>query len=159
MMIQHATIAPTPETGSPIDAELPRFSVLGVHIHNATRQQAIALIEQAIVRRDARPKSVFFVNANTLNLAAADPSYRDTLNSGDYVLADGTGVRWAARLQGVRVRKISGTDLVPAMFHAAPTRGYSYYLLGADAMTIAATPTTPAACSPAGVRRALVTAI
>jgi N-acetylglucosaminyldiphosphoundecaprenol N-acetyl-beta-D-mannosaminyltransferase len=137
-MIQHATIAPTPETGPLIDAELPRFSVLGVHIHNATRQQAIALIERAIVRRDGRPKSVFFVNAHTLNLAAADPSYRDTLNSGDCVFADGTGVRWAARLQGVRVREnLPGTDVVPAMFRDAPDRGYSYYLLGADAMTIA----------------------
>jgi N-acetylglucosaminyldiphosphoundecaprenol N-acetyl-beta-D-mannosaminyltransferase len=139
MMTQPATLPPTREPDCPIDRELPRFSVLGVRIHNATREQAIGLIQQAIGGYDARPKSVFFVNAHTLNLAATDTSYRETLNSSDYVFADGTGVRWAARLQGVRVREnLPGTDLVPAMFRAAADCGWSYYLLGADVMTIAA---------------------
>ncbi len=138
MMTPDVTIAPALETGSRIDSELPRFSVLGVYIHNATQQQAITLVEETILRHDGRPKSVFFVNAHTLNLAVADPTYRDILNAGDLVFADGTGVRWAARLQAVHVREnLPGTDLVPEMFHAMPDRGYSYYLLGANAMTIA----------------------
>jgi N-acetylglucosaminyldiphosphoundecaprenol N-acetyl-beta-D-mannosaminyltransferase len=138
MMTPDTTLAPTRETGSQIDSELPQFSVLGVRIHNATRQQAIALVEQSIRSYAGRPKSVFFVNTHTLNLAAADPSYRDTLNAGDFVFADGTGVRWAARLQAVGVREnLPGTDLVPELFRAAPDRGYSYFLLGADATTIA----------------------
>jgi N-acetylglucosaminyldiphosphoundecaprenol N-acetyl-beta-D-mannosaminyltransferase len=137
-MTPDATMTRVQGTDPRSAAELPQFSVLGVHIHNVTRQQAITLIEKAIFFRDGQPKSVFFVNAHTLNLAAGDDSYRETLNSGDYVLADGTGVRWAARLQGVRVQEnLPGTDLVPEMFRAAADRGYSYFLLGADAMTIA----------------------
>ena len=62
-----------------IDPQLPQFSVLGVHIHNVGRLRAIGLIEEVVRRRDGRPKSVFFVNAHTLNLAAADPSYRQVL--------------------------------------------------------------------------------
>ena len=121
-----------------VHIELPQFSVLGVPIHNVTRRQAITLFEKVIGRRDGRAKSVFFVNAHTLNLAAADPCYRDTLRGGDFVLGDGTGVRWAARLQGVRVREnLVGTDFIPEMFWATPDRGYSYFLLGADAATIA----------------------
>jgi N-acetylglucosaminyldiphosphoundecaprenol N-acetyl-beta-D-mannosaminyltransferase len=139
MMTPPATLTPTREPACPVDRELPRFSVLGVHIHNVSRRRAIGLIERAIRRRDGQTRSVFFVNAHTLNLAAADPSYRDVLNAGDLVFADGTGVRWAARLQGVRVREnLPGTDFVPAMFRAAADRGWSYYLLGANAMTIAA---------------------
>jgi N-acetylglucosaminyldiphosphoundecaprenol N-acetyl-beta-D-mannosaminyltransferase len=114
------------------------FTVLGVRIFNVTRQQAIALLEEAIGHRQGRPVSVFFVNAHTLNLAASDPSYRQVLNAADFVFADGTGIRWAARLQGVRVREnLVGTDFTPALLHSTADRGYSYFMLGADAQTIA----------------------
>jgi N-acetylglucosaminyldiphosphoundecaprenol N-acetyl-beta-D-mannosaminyltransferase len=116
---------------------MQQFSVLGIRIHNATSQQAISAIEQRIDRRDHRKSSVFFVNAHTLNLAASDPSYRAILNDGDFVFADGTGVRWAARLQGVRVlENLPGTDFVPSLFQSTADRGHSYFLLGADAATI-----------------------
>ncbi|MBN1396293.1 MAG: WecB/TagA/CpsF family glycosyltransferase [Pirellulales bacterium] len=119
--------------------ELPRFRVLGVRIDNVTRRLAFETLERAIRRREGRAKSVYFVNAHTLNVAAADPSFRETLNSGDYVFADGTGVRWAARLQGVRVAEnMVGTDFVPQMFQATADRGYSYFMLGADEATIPA---------------------
>ncbi len=115
------------------------FTVLGVRIHNVSRQQAIALVEEAIGRREGRAVSVFFVNAHTLNLAAADPSYRQALNAADFVFADGTGIRWAARLQGVRVvENLVGTDFTPALLQSAVDRGRSYFMLGADSQTIAA---------------------
>ena len=132
--------APTQSTEAvqaQIAPEPSRFTVLGVHVLNATRRQAIAAIEEAMICRDGRTRSVFFVNAHTLNLAAADPAYRDTLNTGDFVFADGTGIRWAARLQGVRIREnVPGTDFVPEMLRTLAEQGYSYFLLGADAMTI-----------------------
>jgi N-acetylglucosaminyldiphosphoundecaprenol N-acetyl-beta-D-mannosaminyltransferase len=132
-----AAIPPGQGENLAFDQELPHFSVLGVRIHNVSRQQAIARIEGTIRRREARAASFFFVNSHTLNLAAADPTYRATLNSGDYVFADGTGVRWAARLQGIRILdNMVGTDFVPAMFHETADRGYSYFLLGGDAPTI-----------------------
>ena len=116
-----------------------RFSVLGVHIDNVTRNDAVEMLDECIGERLKRPVGVFFVNSHTLNLAAADPLFRETLNSGDFVFADGTGVRWAARLQGVRVAEnMVGTDFVPEMFRAAAGRGYSYFMLGADERTVAA---------------------
>jgi N-acetylglucosaminyldiphosphoundecaprenol N-acetyl-beta-D-mannosaminyltransferase len=115
-----------------------RFAVLGVSIHNVTRREVVDAFDAAIRDRDDHAKSVFIVNAHTLNLAAADPSYRKVLNSGDYVLADGTGVRWAARMQGIQVREnLVGTDPVPEMFRKLAGRQYSYFLLGADPGTIA----------------------
>jgi exopolysaccharide biosynthesis WecB/TagA/CpsF family protein len=119
--------------------EAPSFSVLGVRILNIPRRQAIERLEEVIRRRDSRSRSVFFVNAHTLNLAAADPGYRDVLNAGDFVFGDGTGVRWAARLQGVRVvENLVGTDFTPELLHATAGRGYAYYLLGADPQSVAA---------------------
>ena len=114
------------------------FTVLGVRIYNVTRQQAIAVVEEAIGRRQGHAVCVFFVNAHTLNLAASEPSYREVLNSAHFVFADGTGVRWAARFQGIRaLENLVGTDFTPALLHSAAGRGYSYFMLGADAQTIA----------------------
>ncbi len=114
-----------------------RFTVLGVQIHNVTRKQAIELLETSLRRREGRPRSAFFINAHTLNLAAADPAYRQVLNAADFVFADGTGIDWAAHLQGVRVlENMVGTDFVPLLFQETAGRGYSYFMLGADARTI-----------------------
>jgi len=114
-----------------------RFTVLGVHLCNVSRRRAIALLHAAIRHRAGRAVSIFMANAHTLNLAVADPSYREVLNAADYVFADGTGIRWAARLQGVRMlANMVGTDLIPEMFHRTADGSYSYFLLGADAQTI-----------------------
>jgi N-acetylglucosaminyldiphosphoundecaprenol N-acetyl-beta-D-mannosaminyltransferase len=115
-----------------------QFTVLGVEIDNVTRKQAVELLEGCVRRREGRARSAFFVNAHTLNLAAADPAYRQVLNGGDFVFADGTGIDWAAYLQGVRVlENMVGTDFVPLLFRETAGRGYSYFLLGADAKTVA----------------------
>lgn len=113
------------------------LAVLGVPIRNETQREAIARLEPSLQRRPSPATSVFFVNAHTLNLAAADPTFRRTLCNADFVFADGTGVRWAARLQGVRLKQnMVGTDFVPTLFRETAGRGFSYFLLGADASTI-----------------------
>lgn len=115
------------------------ISVLGVSILNLTKQQAVDLLENVIRNHNEAAKSVFFVNAHTLNLASADPQYRAVLNAGDFVFGDGTGVRWAARLQGIRVLdNLVGTDFTPTLFESTADRGYSYFMLGSDERTIAA---------------------
>ena len=119
--------------------EEQRFSVLGVRIFNVTRRRAIQRLHEILRRRTGPARSVIFVSAHTLNLAAADRAYRRVLNAADFVFVDGTGVRWAARLQGIRILdNLVGTDFTPALFHATAGRGYSYFLLGADPQTIAA---------------------
>ena len=74
-------------------------SILGVCISNFSLAEAITLIESLILER-RETHTIFIVNAHTLNLATEDPQYRDVLNSASEVLADGTGMRWAARLRG-----------------------------------------------------------
>jgi len=119
------------------DAE--RFSLLGVRVLNASSLRVIDWLEETVRNRSQHPASVFFVNAHTLNLAAEDAAYRATLNTADLVLGDGTGVRWGARLHGIRmVDNVNGTDLTPRWLRAAHDRGHSYFLLGSDPKTIAA---------------------
>jgi N-acetylglucosaminyldiphosphoundecaprenol N-acetyl-beta-D-mannosaminyltransferase len=118
------------------------LSIQGVRVMDTTRPRAVRLLLEWIARCDGRPRTVFFVNAHTLNLAAADATYRAVLNAADRVFADGTGVRWAARLAGARLQdNVNGTDLMPELFRAAAGyppagRGYRCFLLGGDDATV-----------------------
>lgn len=109
------------------------LDVLGVRILDLPMAEALARLDALLEKPFDRARSVFFVNASTLNLASEDFSYREVLNGADYVFGDGTGVRWAARcIHGVQLRdNVNGTDLVPQLFANAAGRGYGYYLLGA----------------------------
>jgi N-acetylglucosaminyldiphosphoundecaprenol N-acetyl-beta-D-mannosaminyltransferase len=111
--------------------------ILGVAVTNASSDEAIALMERLIGLPGEMARSIFIVNAHTLNLAAEDDSYHDVLRGAFCVFADGTGARWAARLRGVKLKdNLVGTDLVPRLFRATTGRGYRYFLLGADPKTI-----------------------
>ena len=108
------------------------LSIVGVRITDLSQPQALGLLQGLIEdRSQPRARAVFFVNANTLNLACDDDRYRDVLNRATHVFGDGTGVRWAARLRGVRLKaNLNGTDLVPALLSGSDGAGYRYFLLG-----------------------------
>ncbi len=118
-------------------ADLPEcVEVLGTRIQclrtDDVLQQLMAMIDHE------RAYSVYIVNAATLNLAYENPLYRAVLNRGDVVLNDGTGVRWAARYQGVKLSDNNvGTDLVPMLCERATDRNLRLYLLGGRSETTA----------------------
>jgi N-acetylglucosaminyldiphosphoundecaprenol N-acetyl-beta-D-mannosaminyltransferase len=120
-----------PREATMTDARI--LDVLGVGIMDLAIPDALALMESWI-RDPLRPtRRLYFVNTHSLNLAEDEPGVRELLNSADAVFGDGTGVRWAARTQGIRVKdNLNGTDLLPLFFRTTAGRGYRYYLLGAD---------------------------
>jgi UDP-N-acetyl-D-mannosaminuronic acid transferase (WecB/TagA/CpsF family) len=78
------------------------------------------------------PSSVSYVNPHTVNIACRDPGYRATLARAALRLADGFGIRIAARRKGVRVPGIlNGSDLNAAVVRRAACRGWPVFLLGA----------------------------
>ena len=114
-----------------------RLTILGVAITDVDMSEAIEIVRAMLRRHVGCTRRVYFVNAHSLNVAASDPVYRKILNSGDTVFGDGTGVRWAAKLRGVRLRdNINGTDFIPALLQATAGCGHSCFLLGANAATI-----------------------
>jgi len=111
--------------------------VLGVQITDTTMDVALSTLESLIRDYDGSARSVYFVNAHTLNQSRSRKGYRDVLNSADLVYGDGTGVRWAARAQGIRLYdNVNGTDLTPALFQRRSERARSYFLLGATPESI-----------------------
>ncbi len=103
------------------------LAILGVNFNDQPFGEALAQLGRALASEARR--TVFFANAATLNLASADPDYRAILNSADHLYGDGTGVRWAARLRGVKLKSnLNGTDLIPALVAATP--GIRVFMLG-----------------------------
>ena len=108
-----------------------RLRVLGVPITDMRFDAAVAFVSALLEDEPPAPRTLYFANAHTLNLAYENAAYRAVLNRADYVLGDGTGVRCAARRQGVRLQdNLNGTDLVPAVLEHNAGRRFRYYLLG-----------------------------
>lgn len=118
------------------EGRIPERPIFGVPVADLGMQEALAICEAAMRADFARARSIFFVNAHTLNLAYEDASYREVLKASDRVFGDGTGVRWAVRfLHGARLLdNVNGTDLAPALL--GRKLGLRYYLLGASAEAI-----------------------
>ena len=115
-----------PERAAASDAEL---DVLGVRVHMLEESAALERIEQL---HDLEPPGfVSYVNPNTVNLAFRDPAFGATLARADLRLADGFGIRIAARRHGVRVPAIlNGSDFNAAVLRRAAARGWRVFLLG-----------------------------
>ena len=114
------------------------LSILGVTIKNYSSLEAVSYIKSLLAAPEPSANDIFIVNAHTLNLAVNDHTYGEVLNQASAVFGDGTGVRWAARIRGVRMKdNLVGTDLIPELFESTENRGHSYFLLGADSKTIA----------------------
>ena len=58
-------------------------------------KDAVAFVSSLLEDEPAKARTLYFVNAHTLNLAYENAAYRAVLDRADYVLGDGTGVRWA----------------------------------------------------------------
>jgi N-acetylglucosaminyldiphosphoundecaprenol N-acetyl-beta-D-mannosaminyltransferase len=106
-------------------------SLLGVPIDNLNMNETLAWVLQAIECRGPS-KQISFVNSHCFNISVHDAQYRRSLISSDLVLADGIGVRIAAKMTGQCIRQnVNGTDLFPRLCRALQKTGKSIYLLGA----------------------------
>ena len=124
------------QTGGAMPDQVPdQVEVLGTRIRCLRTFEVLERLLTMI--KGQRAHSVYIVNAATLNLAYENPLYRAVLNRGDLVLNDGTGVRWAARAQGVRLADNNvGTDLVPLLCERSAAHALRLYLIGGSEATV-----------------------
>jgi N-acetylglucosaminyldiphosphoundecaprenol N-acetyl-beta-D-mannosaminyltransferase len=102
---------------------------LGTRIDCFTPEAAVEELASRI--REHQKTRVYFVNANCLNIARGDETYRDCLKRGELVLPDGSGVLLACRLLGIPIRhNLNGTDLVPKLLARAAVERRTVFLLG-----------------------------
>ncbi len=94
--------------------------------------RALAELEQRM--QSDMPTTILAVNPEKVMRARADPVLARGLSHATLLIPDGIGVVWALRLlHGVRVRRVTGADLMPELCALAARRGWGVYLLGARA--------------------------
>lgn len=104
--------------------------VFDVAIDDVNLSQAATLLGAAAIDKSS-VTSVAFVNADCLNLSCTDVDYASLLGRQDYVFGDGSGVRYACKLDGQPIQdNVNGTDLYPLLCEQAIAQGLSIYLLG-----------------------------
>ncbi|MEA2460430.1 MAG: hypothetical protein QOH90_607, partial [Actinomycetota bacterium] len=104
--------------------------MLGVPFSTLDAAGALAEIERLIERDE--PGFVVHANVHTVNLATADPAYRDVLRRADLVLNDGKGVMLGARVKGSRFPlDLNGNFFSPLLLRRAAERGWSVFFFGA----------------------------
>jgi alpha-1,3-mannosyltransferase len=102
---------------------------LDVPIQVRTFDEAVEQIDSRYA--EGKPLAVVFANAHTLNIAAADPAFRLTLQNA-LVFNDGLGVDIASRILygSAFPENLNGTDFVPNYLRKTKHR-YRIFLLGA----------------------------
>ena len=111
--------------------DVDSFRLFGIWINNVSMKRAVDMVTAEPVH--TTPRIGYFANVNSFNLAHENDYFKQVVNSADFVFADGSGVRLAARVNGVALKdNVNGTDMLPKLCESARDRGLSIYLLGAD---------------------------
>lgn len=116
-----------------------RISLLGLPVDRltlpATLDSLMARIEE---QRSSGPQTppqttqVVTLNPEIFMRARAQPRLRAIIQAADFVVADGAGILWAARLLGEPLPgRVPGVDLAQGLAQRAADHGYRLFLLGA----------------------------
>lgn len=110
------------------------YKLFGLTIHNDSMESAIDwIIDPSFSNNENRNcKVAYFINVNSINIAAKNALLRTQINKADRCFADGSGMRIAAKHVGLRINEnINGTDLLPHLCQALQETKQSIYMLGA----------------------------
>ena len=86
---------------------------------------------------DLRGKYICVSNVHTVVMSYEDEKYRNIQNSAAMVLPDGKPLSVVSRLRGFKeAQKVSGPDLMPAMFRVSEEKEYTHYFYGSTEETL-----------------------
>jgi len=117
--------APTPTT------ELKQITLRGIRLHAVTEAGCVDHLINELNHQ--RGGWVITPNLDHMRRAGSDPEFRQMLDEADVVVADGTPLIWASRLQGTPLpERVAGSSLVWSLAESAAKNNRSLYLLGGD---------------------------
>ncbi|HTN42234.1 MAG TPA: WecB/TagA/CpsF family glycosyltransferase [Nitrospiria bacterium] len=106
-----------------------RIELLGVPLDCVDLPLALSAVEEMM--RDDRPGMVIAVNPEKVIKAIKSPVLLDPLREARLLIPDGIGVVMAARLLGLgRMKRVPGSELMPAICERAARKGYRVFLFG-----------------------------
>lgn len=102
------------------------MQLLGISICEASHDEIMTQVKTFL----AEPKfhRIATVNPEFLVLAEKDPAFKQSLQSADLCVADGIGIVWAGWLQGKKVTRFPGADLLHEVLRIAERDGHAVYL-------------------------------
>jgi N-acetylglucosaminyldiphosphoundecaprenol N-acetyl-beta-D-mannosaminyltransferase len=123
-----SSITPPPTTLTPSPA---RVDLMGLTFDNLTQRGVVDRVADAMDRGDGG--WIVTPNLDQLRAYRQDPGIRSTFERADLVVADGTPLIWASRLQGTPLpERVAGSDLIYLLTEAAAERGARVFLLGGN---------------------------
>jgi N-acetylglucosaminyldiphosphoundecaprenol N-acetyl-beta-D-mannosaminyltransferase len=106
-----------------------RVSILNVPVHDVSLAETAAAAREAVL--NGKRLRVVTANPEIICRAASETGLRAAVAGADLVTADGVGVLWAARRLGQPLReRVTGIDLVQALFQLGGGMGWRVFLLG-----------------------------
>lgn len=107
---------------------------MGTRIDNIDGNTARQIITQYIREpHEDRMRKVFFTNVHSICMAQWDWMLKQSIQLGDLVLPDGSGVRIGGKmLSHPVIENLNGTDFTPTVLAIAEREGWSVYFLGSS---------------------------
>ena len=106
-----------------------KVNVFGVEIHNTSLNNLIKEIKVHLEEKDQI--SIFTPNTEIVMQAKKSKDQIKILNSGTYVIPDGIGLIYGAKLRGIELKeRVTGYDTSMALLDIANENAYGLYLLG-----------------------------
>ena len=112
-----------------------RYWINRIGISKTNLATTLVAIENAIGLKEYG--YICVTNSRTCYLANQDPDYRQIQNNSILTVPDGIPLVWIAHQKGFNeVGKVSGKDLMNALFDISVEKGYSHYFYGSTPETI-----------------------
>ena len=114
---------------------IKRYKINKVEISIVNIRRSIELTDRAI--NNGHKGYICVTNSRTTYLANKDDNYCQIQNNSLLTLPDGAPLVWIAHNLGfTEVGKVSGKDLMDALFEISEEKGYSHYFYGSTQKTI-----------------------
>jgi N-acetylglucosaminyldiphosphoundecaprenol N-acetyl-beta-D-mannosaminyltransferase len=105
---------------------------LGVSVNRISREQIPVILDRFVISK--RPHQIVTVNVDFVRIAREDAAFRQALDDADLAVPDGMPLVWLSRFLGGRLSsRITGVEVLEQGAALAAARGYSIFLLGAEA--------------------------
>lgn len=116
----------------------PALQILGLRVHMVQIPEVVTTMTHWVTSEHGRTHWVVVADMHGVNEARKDPQFRAIIETADLIVPDGISLVFVARYRGVPLRKrVSGTDLMHAYFHATQSSGTRHFFLGDTDQTLA----------------------
>ncbi|MHA0856246.1 WecB/TagA/CpsF family glycosyltransferase [Paenibacillus sp. CMAA1364] len=118
--------------------QVPTVPIFGIHVSKWGMQDTVSYLTDMITSHI--PHQVITANPIMVMAALKDPTYMSVMKNAEFIVPDGTGVVWAARVGGQPVQeRVAGYDLLHELMRTGEHYNWRVYLLGSTAEVIALT--------------------